>query len=263
MLQIKNNYFIVRTLLFISIFSLTVTTLYSKGLEVDKDAPRNFSLNQLEKILERRREICKSQIKEYAENHKENILNKNWNKSDFDEFDNNIVIPALMEFNSIVQDYSSLNNFSKPDIAGINQTDKELWTNDATNRTIVWLEDIIFQNCEGLILKLYASRNYTNTALTPEQKYKLSLKKIKIERPNEEENNNKICKIIREYIANIYKTRKYSTPYNDKQIFSTESRFYLDHPDVLKKATDKCIYEVGKHNGKIYVKCNIHGSEEY
>ena len=262
MLQIKNNYFIVRTLLFISIFSLTVTTLYSKGLEVDKDAPRNFSLNQLEKILERRREICKSQIKDYAENHKDNITNNSWNKSDFDEFNNKIVIPALMEFNSLVQDNSSLNNSPKPDIAGINQTDKELWTNDAINTTITWLNKIN-GNYEGLILSLYESRNYTNPPLTPEQKYKLSLKKIKIERPNEEENNNKICEIIREYIAKIYKQEKYSTPYNDKQIFSIESRFYLDHPDVLKKATDKCIYEVCKHNDKIYVKCKIHGSEEY
>ncbi len=255
---------VVCLLFMLTILMAVSTNLYSKGLEVDRDAPRNFSLNQLEEILERRREICRFQIKEYAENHIENIINKKWDKSDLDEFDNKIVIPALMELNSLVQDNSSLREYSKHniDIAGINQTDKELWINDAINRTIRWLNGIN-QKYESLVRNLYGSQNYKNPLLTLEQKYKLSLKNIKIERPNEEENNNKICKNIREYIVKIYKRENYSVSYNDMQIFSTESRFSLSHPDVLEKATPECVYEVGKHNNKIYVKCKIHGSEEY
>ena len=263
MLQIKNSYFIVRTLLFISIFSLTVISLYSKGLEVDKDAPRNFSLKQLEEKYEECKQLCKAKIKRYADNHQKNIINKNWNKIDYEEFEKTIIKPTLAEFNSLVgKDYSSDEKFCFKLSFFELHSNPDKWSNQVNNRVTTWLRNIK-EKYKGLILDIYASRNYTNTALTPEQKYKLSLKKIKIERPNEEENIKEICEDIRKYIANFYKEKKYSTPYDDKQIFSTESEFYLYHPGVLKKATDKCIYEVGKHNDKIYVKCKIHGTEEY
>ena len=248
----------------VAIFTLISTNIYSKGLSVDKKAPLNHSLEQLERILEKQRGECKAKIEYYANQHKDNIINKRWSKSDLDEFEYKIVKPAINEFNSVVPNEDSSNEKFKLelDFDERETTDVDKWTIQVTNLTITWLNRIK-RKYEGLVRDYYKSNSFGNSSLTPEQKYKISLNNFKPKKHNEEEINNKLCKLLREYIADKYKSEGYSTVFTDKQIFSTDSRFYISYPSEFKRITDECVYEVGKLNGKIFVKCKIHGSEEY